>query len=176
MARVFLIEDDKQTATEIVEEVGELYASIAEDRLLRLEVHAEAVRTVAGDRDLLFEAVANLVDNAMKFTPSGGRVSLLVEATADGPVIRVADSGPGIPSHERENVFRRFYRSDKSRHTDGVGLGLNLVAAVVHLHGFTLTLGENAPGCVVEVGCWQHAAAAANDVRDAVVLEAVPAK
>jgi signal transduction histidine kinase len=142
---------------EIVREVGELYAPIAEDRGLGLELHTASVPAVAGDRDLLFEAVANLVDNAMKFTPSGEKVQLRVEASERGPVIRVADTGPGIPPQERENVFRRFYRSDKSRHTSGVGLGLNLVAAVVNLHGFALTLKDNAPGCVVEIGCWpQH--------------------
>jgi signal transduction histidine kinase len=145
---------------EIVQEVGELYAPIAEDRSLGLELHVASVPAVAGDRDLLFEAVANLVDNAMKFTPSGEKVHLQVETSEGGPVIRVADTGPGIPLRERENVFRRFYRSDKSRHTSGVGLGLNLVAAVVNLHGFSLTLKDNAPGCVVEIGCWpQHGVA-----------------
>lgn len=157
---------------DIVAEVGELYAPIAEDRGLCLEVHADAVPAVAGDRDLLFEAVANLVDNAMKFTPLGGRVSVSVETAARGPLIRVADTGPGIPAQERENVFRRFYRSDKSRHTDGVGLGLNLVAAVVNLHGFALTLRDNAPGCLVEIGCWQRTTRAPN-VALAVETESV---
>jgi signal transduction histidine kinase len=148
---------------DIIAEVGELYAPIAEDRGLRLVLHAAAVAEVAqvaGDRDLLFEAVANLVDNAMKFTPAGGQVTLEVDATPRGAAIRVTDTGPGIPLQERENVFRRFYRSDKSRHTDGVGLGLNLVAAVVNLHGFVLRLGDNDPGCVVEIGCWQREAEA----------------
>jgi signal transduction histidine kinase len=146
--------------SEIAEEVAELYAPIAEDRGLRLDLRTASVRTVEGDRDLLFEAVANLVDNAVKFTPSGGAVQIQVADAADGPVIRIADTGPGIPPRERHNVFRRFYRSDKSRHTNGVGLGLNLVAAVVNLHGFVLTLGDDAPGCVVEIACWpQHGAA-----------------
>jgi signal transduction histidine kinase len=137
----------------IVQEVAELYAPIAEDRGLHLTIDANRVPVVEGDRDLLFEAVANLVDNAVKFTPSGGEVHLKAVVSDGRPVIQVADTGPGIPPQERENVFRRFYRSDKSRHTNGAGLGLNLVAAVVHLHGFTLTLSDNAPGCVVEICC-----------------------
>jgi signal transduction histidine kinase len=149
---------------DIIAEVGELYAPIAEDRGLRLELHTAPVPPVDGDRDLLFEAVANLVDNAMKFTPAGGVVALIIAPTARGPVIRVSDTGPGIPLQDRDNVFRRFYRSDKSRHTDGVGLGLNLVAAVVNLHGFALRLGDNSPGCVVEIGCWQREAEAGNKV------------
>jgi signal transduction histidine kinase len=145
---------------EIVKEVGELYAPVAEDAGPRLEVRAAQVSQVMGDRDLLFEAVMNLVDNAMKFTPSEGNVRLHVEDSACGPVIRIADTGPGIPPHERESVFRRFYRSDHSRHSVGSGLGLNLVAAVVNLHGFALTLCDDAPGCVVEIGCWSQQAMA----------------
>lgn len=150
--------------SEIVDEVGELYAPIAEDRGLHLEVNAAAAPVVTGDRDLLFEAVANLVDNATKFTPFGGAVYLQLKMSARGPIIRVADTGPGIPLQERENVFRRFYRSDKSRHAAGAGLGLNLVAAVVDLHGFVLTLSDNSPGCVVEINCWQAAQPADTDV------------
>ncbi len=144
---------DQMDVGDIVQEVAELYAPIAEDRGLLLEFDADSVPVVTGDRDLLFEAVANLVDNAVKFTPSGGKVHLRAAVLDGRPVVRVADTGPGIPPEERENVFRRFYRSDKSRHTNGAGLGLNLVAAVVHLHGFTLTLSDNAPGCVVEICC-----------------------
>jgi signal transduction histidine kinase len=141
---------------EIVKEVGELYEPIAEDRGLRLRVHAASVPTVTGDRDLMFEAVANLMDNATKFTPSGGQVHLQVEMSEGGSIIRVIDTGPGIPIEERETVFRRFYRSDKSRHTAGAGLGLNLVAAVINLHGFVLTLSDNTPGCAVQINCWRQ--------------------
>jgi signal transduction histidine kinase len=141
---------------EIVKEVGELYEPIAEDRGLCLKIDAASVPAVTGDRDLMFEAVANLVDNATKFTPFGGQVHLQVEMSEGGPVIRVADTGPGIPIEERETVFRRFYRSDKSRHTAGAGLGLNLVAAVINLHDFVLTLSDNTPGCAVQIKCWQQ--------------------
>ena len=93
---------------------------------------------VRGDRDLLFEAVANLVDNAIKFTPEGGRVDIELIRGDDETIVRVSDTGSGISEQEREAVLRRFYRSDKMRNTPGVGLGLNLVAAIVKLHGFRL--------------------------------------
>jgi signal transduction histidine kinase len=106
--------------------------------------------TVLGDRDLLFEAVANLVDNAVKFTPDGGRVELGLLHRPGEIVIRVCDSGPGISASEREMVTKRFYRSDKSRRGEGLGLGLSLVAAIVKLHGFRFTIADG-PGCVAEI-------------------------
>jgi signal transduction histidine kinase len=107
---------------------------------------------VHGDRDLLIEAIANLVDNAVKFTPEGGRVDLAVTRGGGANIIRLTDTGPGISEHERDAVLRRFYRSDKIRNTPGVGLGLNLVAAIVKLHGFRFTIKSGA-GCVVEIAC-----------------------
>ena len=108
--------------------------------------------SVRGDRDLLLEAVANLVDNAVKFTPKGGRVALALLRGDGEDVVRVSDTGPGIAASELEAVATRFYRSDKSRHTDGLGLGLSLVAAIVKLHGFRMTIGPG-PGCVAEIVC-----------------------
>ncbi len=102
-----------------------------------------------GDRDLLFEAVANLVDNAVKFTPEGGRVDLALLRRDGETVIRVMDTGPGIPEGELEEVTKRFYRSDKSRRTEGLGLGLSLVAAIVKLHDFRFTIAAG-PGCTGE--------------------------
>jgi signal transduction histidine kinase len=95
---------------------------------------------VRGDRDLLLEAVANLVDNAIKFTPEGGKVDIELLRGDGETIVRVSDTGPGIGEQEREAVLRRFYRSDKIRNTPGVGLGLNLVAAIVKLHGFRLAI------------------------------------
>jgi signal transduction histidine kinase len=138
----------------LLREVGDLYDPIAEDKhvTLRLEAAGEAI--VHGDRDLLFEAVANLVDNAVKFTPEGGCVDLALLAREGETVIRVRDTGPGIPESERKAVTRRFYRSDKSRCTVGLGLGLSLVAAIAKLHGFRFTIAAG-PGCTAEIACPQ---------------------
>ncbi len=138
--------------TEIVREVAELYDPIAEDKGVVLRVETDDATPVIGDRDLLFEAVANLVDNAVKFTPPSGSVQVSLRPGPDGPVIRVADTGPGIDPADRDAVTRRFYRADKSRGTQGVGLGLSLVAAIVKRHGFTLVISVG-PGCVVDVAC-----------------------
>ncbi|MBB4370515.1 signal transduction histidine kinase [Bradyrhizobium sp. cir1] len=138
---------------EILREVCDVYEPIAEDRHVGLAVVTERNVLVWGDRDLLFEAVANLVDNAIKFTPSGGRVELALEAEDDTALVRVSDTGPGISEQEREAVLRRFYRSDKMRNTPGVGLGLSLVAAIVKLHGFRLIIGP-APGGRIEILAW----------------------
>jgi signal transduction histidine kinase len=124
----------------LVREVGELYDPIAEDKGVTLQIEAPDEATVRGDRDLLFEAVGNLVDNAVKFTPEGGRVQLALLCRDGKTGIRVRDTGPGIPEVEREAVTKRFYRSDKSRRTEGLGLGLSLVAAIVKLHGFRLAI------------------------------------
>ena len=132
----------------LVREVGELYEPIAEDKRIALQVEVADEAIVKGDRDLLFEAVTNLVDNAVKFTPEGGRVELALLHRGGESVIRVSDTGPGIPEIERQAVTKRFYRSDKSRATEGLGLGLSLVAAIVKVHGFRLTI---APGCASAV-------------------------
>ncbi len=138
----------------VVREIGDLYEPLAEERELRLVVlPGPTDYTTLGDRDLLSEALANLVDNAIKFTPPGGYVRLQLEGPDRAPVIRVVDSGPGIPPDERELVLKRFYRSDRSRHVDGSGLGLSLVAAIAKLHGFALAIGDNQPGCRVELHC-----------------------
>ena len=105
---------------------------------------------VDGDRDLLMEAIVNLVDNALKFTPRGGRVEVALLRGSGEDILRVRDTGPGISEEERDAVLRRFYRSDKLQGVRGLGLGLNLVAAIVKLHEFRLTIypGE---GCVIEI-------------------------
>jgi signal transduction histidine kinase len=139
----------------LVREVGDLYEPIAEDKRVTLQVEAADEATVRGDRDLLFEAVANLVDNAVKFTPEGGRVTLTLLRRDGESVIQVKDTGPGIPEAERDAVIRRFYRSDKSRNTEGLGLGLSLVAAIVKLHGFRFTIAAG-PGCTTEIAFPSH--------------------
>jgi signal transduction histidine kinase len=143
---------DNVALADIVREVGDLYEPIAEDRHVTLSVAAADDATARGDRDLLLEAVANLVDNALKFTPAGGHVKLALARGNNENIIRVSDSGPGIRENEQEAVTRRFYRSDKSRTTFGSGLGLSLVSAIVKLHGFRLTM-TTGPGCVAEIAC-----------------------
>ena len=135
----------------LVRDVAELYEPLAEERGLRLEVHAAGEALARGDRDLLFQALANLLDNAVKYTPVGGVVQVTVEGTPTGPVVVVADSGPGIPEAERPKVFRRFYRLDGARSTPGNGLGLSLVDAVARLHGLRVELADNAPGLRVRL-------------------------
>jgi signal transduction histidine kinase len=137
---------------DIVREVEDLYDPIAEDKHVTLRVTPDGNATAYCDRDLFFEAVANLVDNAVKFTPAGGSVDIALVSGENENIIRISDTGPGIAEDERDAVMRRFYRSDKSRNTQGSGLGLSLVSAIVKLHGFRLTLNTGA-GCVAEIAC-----------------------
>jgi signal transduction histidine kinase len=137
---------------EMLDEVRDIYEPIAENKKIALDLEAPQRLTVRGDRDLLVEAVANLVDNAIKFTPEGGKVGIELLRGEGAVIVRVTDTGCGISAQERDAVQRRFYRSDKIRNTPGVGLGLNLVAAIVKLHGFKLTI-FSGPGCRVEIVC-----------------------
>jgi signal transduction histidine kinase len=136
---------------EVVSVIDELYQPIAEDKDIRLELRIEAVVSLRGDRDLLVEMVGNLVDNAIKFTPVGGAVTVTLADLSDRVTIRVADTGPGIAVDEREMVLLRSYRSVRSHHVAGGGLGLSLVAAIAQLHEIRLVFGDAAPGCVVDL-------------------------
>ena len=142
----------KISLADLIREVGDMYDPIAEDKGVALLIHSPDELCAYGDRDLLIEAVANLVDNAVKFTPGGGRVEIGLVPGHGESIVRVEDTGAGISEHERDAVLRRFYRSDKAGSTSGLGLGLNLVAAIARLHGFRLTIVPG-PGCVVEIGC-----------------------
>jgi signal transduction histidine kinase len=137
---------------DMLREVYDIYEPIAENKNIALHVGVTRPLTVRGDGDLLIEAVANLVDNAIKFTPEGGKVNIELLRGDSETIVRVTDTGSGISEPEREAVLRRFYRSDKIRNTPGVGLGLNLVAAIAKLHGFRLTI-HPGPGCRVEIVC-----------------------
>lgn len=129
-------------------DVAELYEPLMDEKGLALEMAVDGPALVSGNRHLLFQALANLVDNAVKYGASGGRVRLAVmpEGSLGGPEIAVADRGPGIPLADRDRVLERFVRLDDSRTTPGNGLGLSLVAAIVHLHGAELALEDGAPG------------------------------
>jgi signal transduction histidine kinase len=159
LLRLAEIENSRRSAAfgdvvlqEMLREVCDVYEPIAEDKQIRLSVQAAGQLEVCGDRDLLFEAVANLVDNAIKFTPAGGKVEIGLVRGDKQTIVRVSDTGPGIGQQETEAVLRRFYRSDKIRNTPGFGLGLNLVSAIVTLHGFQLLIHPGSGGCV-EIVC-----------------------
>lgn len=106
---------------------------------------------VHGDSDLLTQLVANLVENAMRHCPPGSSICLSASTVNGRTQLRVTDTGPGIPEAEREKVFRRLYRLEKSRTTSGSGLGLALVKAICELHGAHIELGDNAPGLIVSI-------------------------
>ncbi|HEY2658115.1 MAG TPA: HAMP domain-containing sensor histidine kinase [Caulobacteraceae bacterium] len=141
----------------LVEEIGELYEPLAEDRRLTLVTEAEAACEILADRELLFEAFSNLVGNAIKFTPPGGAVRLALSKQAEGPRLEIIDSGPGVPEDERDAVLQRFYRGRRDRDVPGSGLGLSIVAAVARLHDFRMVLGDASPGLRVTLDCWPTA-------------------
>jgi signal transduction histidine kinase len=131
-------------------DVIDFYEPLAERKGITLALEtAGAPAEMPGDPSLLFEAIGNLVDNAIKYTPPGGRVTLRVFGVDDRPGIEVSDTGPGIPETERDEVLRRFHRIEKCRNTPGSGLGLSLVAAVARLHGLPLAIEDATPGCRV---------------------------
>ena len=137
----------------VAEAAAELYQPVAEDKGLTFTLALAATAPVAGDRDLLLEAAANLVDNAVKYTPAGGHVRVSVLAEAGTPVLRVADDGVGIPPEERGAVLTRFYRSGRTRHIEGCGLGLALVDSIARFHHFHLRIRDAAPGTIVDLVC-----------------------
>ena len=156
----------------IARDVCEFYDAVADESGIELVCRANTEARVMGDRELLAQALTNLLDNAIKYTPAGGRIVIEVQAGASSPqgprrarrdgrrarhgprrtfVLRVADSGPGVPPEDRERVLERFTRLDRSRSLPGNGLGLALVKAVVDQHEGQLRLDDNRPGLVVEL-------------------------
>jgi signal transduction histidine kinase len=139
----------------VLEHVIELHAPLAEDRGVDLAADLAAdAPAVSADPTLLFEAVSNVVDNALKFTPRGGKVTVRLLTREEGPRIEVADNGPGVPADEREAVLQRFYRAQRARTEPGSGLGLSIVTAIARLHHFTLCLEDARPGLRVAMDCW----------------------
>jgi signal transduction histidine kinase len=132
-------------------DLADLYRPAAEDKPLTLEYRCASGLKMRANRHLLAQALANLLDNAIKYTPAGGRVRLEIERSGRGPVIAVADNGPGIPEQDRRRVLQRFVRLDATRSTPGNGLGLSLVDAVAKLHGAELSLSDNRPGLKVSL-------------------------
>ena len=138
----------------LLRDLAELYEPVAEDRGQTLALQVSPTPPIQADRELLFEALSNLLANALKFTPDGGRVTLGLSATAEGPRLEVSDTGPGIAADERESVLQRFYRSRRDERAPGSGLGLSIVAAVARLHEFRLSLADAEPGLRIAMDCW----------------------
>ncbi|GAB7080651.1 sensor histidine kinase [Megalodesulfovibrio paquesii] len=130
----------------LARDIGELYEPSAEENGLTMDMELEAGVWVMGNRHLLSQAMANLLDNAIKYTAPGGRVLLRIRNTSQGPECTVADTGSGIPPEARDKVLERFFRLESSRSAPGSGLGLSLVAAVVRMHRATLSLAAHQPG------------------------------
>lgn len=144
---------------DLVSELCELYTPLAEEKRIALTSSIAATVPIHADGALLFEAFSNLLDNAIKFAPAGGRVDVALREGAGGPQFVVADNGPGIAPEERSAVLGRFYRAERTRHLPGTGLGLGIVAAIVRLHDFDLSIGGGArEGTVVMIDCWPHRA------------------
>lgn len=131
---------------EVLRDAAEFYEAMAEAREQRLETALPEHLPLIGDRDLLLQAVANLLDNAIKFTPPGGVIRLSARETEAQIEIAVSDSGPGLSPEDRAHALDRFFRADASRHMPGSGLGLSLVRAVAQLHAGEVRLEDAMPG------------------------------
>jgi signal transduction histidine kinase len=132
--------------SEILRTVVEVYQPMAEEKEQNLSAEIASDLTTFGDRELLTQMLANLIENALRHSPRGAAVRLLAGREAGEIAVVLADTGPGIPSGEYANVFRRFYRLEGSRSTPGSGLGLSLVAAIAGLHDIPVELADNDPG------------------------------
>ncbi len=143
----------------LLTQAHEFFLPLAQERELTLLLDLSTdLPKLSGDISLLFEALVNLLDNAIKFTPAGGVIRLSGSLNHKSLIIEVSDSGPGIPEAERESVTRRLYRGDATRQQPGYGLGLSLVSAVVRLHGFVLNIKDstNGEGASVSIICPLH--------------------
>lgn len=138
---------------DILRQIAELFEPLAEDKSVQFEVTSCETSAIFADPGLLFEALSNLVDNAIKFTPAGGKVTVRLSQPDAIPHIEVIDTGCGIDADEREAVIQPFYRGNRHRDQEGSGLGLSIVAAIIHLHGFGLEFQEVQNGTHVTVRC-----------------------
>lgn len=134
----------------IVRDVIDLYEPLAEEKSISI-VYKGQNAGIIGNRDLLFQAFANILSNAIEHTPVGSKVNLQLTDRKARPVLIVSDNGPGIRNSAREKVFDRFYQSDSSRGGNGNGLGLSLVSAIINLHEGKITLGDAKPGLIFEI-------------------------
>ena len=130
----------------LLSDIDEFYHAVAEERGITLVTDIAGPLPLLGDRELIQQAVANLLDNALKFSPVNTSISLTAMLHNDSIELSIADQGPGISEADRDRATERFFRAESARHTNGSGLGLALVAAVASLHTGTLRLRDNHPG------------------------------
>ena len=135
----------------LVDDAVELYEVVATDRNVSIDLSVQKNCPLTGDRDLIFQALVNLIDNALKYTPEGGDMRVAVVCNDAQARLSVEDSGPGIPRDDLDRVLERFYRVDASRAAPGSGLGLSLVKAVADIHGAELFIANLTPGLRVEI-------------------------
>ena len=157
MLRLAEIENDPKAASRVRIDLAELAGRVADAYRPDLEAGGRRLEAdfslapIDADPDLLAQAIANLMENAMRHTPPGSRIAVNVEAAGSQAILSVTDDGPGVPADQHEAVLQRFYRLEASRTTIGSGLGLPIVAAIARRHGATLTLADARPGLVVSV-------------------------
>ena len=152
LLRISRLETEKQRShftevalQQLLIDVAAFYEPLAEEKNITLQIETNPAN-ITGDKDLLFQAYANLLDNAIKFTPEGGSIKLAIHTDEGKTKIMIADSGSGVDPKERDKIFDRFYRADKSRATAGTGLGLSLVKAVIELHEGQILVEDAEPG------------------------------
>ncbi|RUM06901.1 sensor histidine kinase [Rhizobium chutanense] len=131
--------------------ISEVYVDVAEDARKSLRITERCPAFIRGDRDLLMQMIANLVENAINHCPAGTDITVSLRCRGGRAIVAVADTGPGIPAGERDKVFRRLYRLDKSRTTPGSGLGLSLVKAIADLHSAEISMADNHPGLTLSI-------------------------
>ncbi|MBL9212332.1 MAG: HAMP domain-containing histidine kinase [Opitutaceae bacterium] len=144
-AGVLKLNCDRIDVRSLTERAVDLYREVAEEKTLAVTLDQPDPVEVSADAIRLGQVVNNLLDNALKYTPAGGRVTLAARNEPKTAVITVTDNGPGVPAGEREAIFRRLYRGDSSRSQRGLGLGLSMVKAIVEAHGGTVAV-DDAPG------------------------------
>lgn len=136
---------------QIAVDIADLYDPMMEEKKITFIADLQDTAMINGDRDLLFQAFANVLDNALKFTPTGGAITLRLYAHPGRSVISIEDNGPGIKAEDKDKIFKRFYRAESSRTTEGSGLGLSLVIAVIDLHGGRIELHDRNSGLKLDM-------------------------
>jgi signal transduction histidine kinase len=144
-AGVLKLDRDHIDVRSLTERAVDLYREVAEEKAITVTLDQPEPVEVNADAIRLGQVVNNLLDNALKYTPAGGRVVLTARSESKAALITVTDNGPGVPATEREAIFRRLYRGDSSRSQRGLGLGLSMVKAIVEAHGGNAAV-DDAPG------------------------------